>query len=58
MDAISPTSAMDYVHKKYPDHFIFGTEACYDTVIHPVNLGNWKHAEGYTHNIMQIDIGL
>lgn len=53
MDAISPTFALDYVHKKFPDHFMFGTEACYDTVIHPVNLGNWKHAEGYANDIMQ-----
>ncbi|XP_061173472.1 lysosomal acid glucosylceramidase-like [Saccostrea echinata] len=53
MDAISPTFELDYIHKKYSDHFIFGTEACYDTVLHPVNLGNWKHAEGYAHDIMQ-----
>ncbi|XP_050402562.1 lysosomal acid glucosylceramidase isoform X2 [Patella vulgata] len=54
-DKIIPSGLLTYAHDKYPDKFIFATEACNGDLPWEkhVDLGSWERAESYSHYILQ-----
>jgi glucosylceramidase len=55
MDFIVPPSALDITHEKFPDKWIFGSEACEGSIplLPHVLLGDFGRAESYAKFIIQ-----
>ena len=43
----------DYIHNKYPDHFILNTEAC---ILDGAGNGKWDYAERYAFDIIKVSL--
>lgn len=54
-DRLAPPSVLDNFHEKFPDIFIFGTEACRGELPleQDVILGSWDRGEHYATDIME-----
>ncbi|XP_017776526.1 PREDICTED: glucosylceramidase-like [Nicrophorus vespilloides] len=50
MDKYIPNSVISNFHRKYPEKFMFASEACISS--EPVVLGSWDRAERYADNII------
>lgn len=60
LDTVIPLNVLDFTHDKFPDTFLFATEACNGFIpLGPrVILGDWGRGEEYATDIINVCLQL